>query len=197
MNPNPKLPRWLIITLIAVLVVGIAIGIFFAFRYSTTLGWIISGVLLAIIAIFAAVTIPPLYKLYKFQKYFKQHEATLGQLPTLMQSGRTQEALMRFEGVMKQAPDNAFLTYMQAFFLQSAGELPRAMSAANKALAMAKKDPSLPMMLQQMAGQYGQPTTVEGFIEQLEDLKAKLEPRVSQMRERKEKAVSRRKKKSR
>ncbi|MHB9027028.1 MAG: tetratricopeptide repeat protein [Armatimonadota bacterium] len=192
-----RLPRWLLITLIALIAAGIATGLVFLFRNDNLRlwGWILTGVLVALLAVFAAVTLPPLIRLYRFQKYFKQHEKQLSLLPNLMQSGRTQEAQMLFDGVMKHAPDNAYLLYMQAFFLQAAGKLPQAMSVANKALSLVGRDPFLPMILQQVGGQMGQPTTVEGFREQLEDLRDSLEPRVNQMRERREKAVKKREKK--
>ncbi|MHB9106738.1 MAG: tetratricopeptide repeat protein [Armatimonadota bacterium] len=186
------------ITLLALLLIVIGIGIYILFtQVSAIAGWIVLGVLIAAIAIVAITTVPPLYKLYRFQKYFKQHEKDLNMLPGLMQSGHVQDALTRFEGVMKHAPDNAYIYYLRAFFLQSAGKLPEAMSAANKALSLVNRDPFLPMLLQQSGGQLGQPTTVEGFKEQLEDLRRTLEPRLNQMRTRREQAVAKRKKKSR
>jgi 4-hydroxy-L-threonine phosphate dehydrogenase PdxA len=48
--------------------------------------------------------------------------AWLRQLPALMQSGHMQEALARFESVMKEAPDSAYIYYMRAYFLQAAGK---------------------------------------------------------------------------
>jgi len=192
-----RLPRWLLITLAAILAAALIVGLIFLIRADPLVGWIVTGVILAAIAVIAIVTVPQIYKLYRFQKYFKQHEKDLQMLPGLMQSGHVQDALMRFEGVMKHAPDNAYIYYMRAFFLQSAGKLPEAMSAANKALSLVDRDPSLAMILQQAGGQFGQPTTVEGFKTQLQDLRRTLEPRLNQMRDRREKAVAKRKKKSR
>lgn len=193
-----RLPAWVKISLLvlALLVIGGAIYLLFT-RVSVIAGWIVLGVLIAAIVVIAITTVPPLYRLYRFQKYFKQHEKELNMLPSLMQSGHVQDALVRFEGVMKHAPDNAYIYYMRAFFLHSAGKLPEAMSAANKALSLAPKDPFLPMMLQQAGGQFGQPTTVEEFKQQLEDLRRSLEPRLHQMRTRREQAQAKRKKKSR
>ncbi len=192
-----RLPRWLLITLIALAVLVVVGLLVWLIRSHPLIGWIITGILLAAILVFLAVTGPPLYRLYKFQKYFKAHESQLSSLPNLMSTGRVQEATMRFEGVMKNAPENAYVYYMRAFFLQAAGKLPEAMSATQKAITLIGRDPFLPMILQQMGGQMGQPTTVEGFRAQLEDLQRSLQPRVSQMRERREKAVEKRKKKSR
>ena len=192
-----RFPRWLIITLIAVAVAAVAAGLFFLFRFDKLSGFIVAGLLAVAIGIFAVVTVPPLYKLNKFQKYLKKNEAQLNMLPSLMQSGRVQEAVTRFEAVMKHAPENAYIYYMRAFFLNTAGKQPEAMSAATKALALAGKDPFLPMILQQAGGQMGQPATVKEFKEQLEELRDKLEPRLQQMRDRREKAATKRKKKSR
>lgn len=196
-----RLPRWLIIALIALAVIAVVTGLVFMTRSSgwvALAGWIISGLLIVLIIVFVSVSAPQLIKLYKFQKYFKAHEDQLRLLPSLMQSGRTQEAMMRFDGVMKHAPDNAYLYYMKAFFMKAAGKLPEAMAATTKALSLVDRDPYLQTMLQQVSGQQmGQPSTVAEFKEQLEDLKRSLEPRVNLMRERHDKAVSKRKKKSR
>jgi len=197
---NSRLPRWLLITLLSIAVVAVVTGLVLMIRHHGVvglIGWIITGVLIVLLVLFVSFSAPQLIKLYKFQKYFKQHEAQLRLLPALMQSGRTQEALMRFEGVMKHAPDNAYLFFMRASFLKAGGKMPEAMAAANKALSLIDKDPFLPQMLQQVGGQMGQPTTVSEFREQLEELKRGLEPRVNSMRERHEKAVQKRKKKSR
>ena len=198
---NSRLPRWLLITLLALAVVVLVTGLVLMIRSSIywvhLTGFILSGVLIVLLVLFVSFSAPQLIKLYKFQKYFKQHEAQLKLLPSLMQTGRTQEALMRFEGVMKHAPDNAYLYYMRASFLKAGGKLPEAMAAANKALSLIDKDPFLPQMLQQVGGQMGQPTTVAEFREQLEELRRTLTPRVSQMRERHDKAVEKRKRKSR
>jgi len=193
-----RLPAWVKIALLALAVVAVGFGIYLLFtRVNPIVGWIVLGVLIAAIAAIAITTVPQLYRLYRFQKYFKKHEKDLNMLPSLMQSGHVQDALVRFEGVMKHAPENAYIYYMRAFFLQSAGKLPEAMSAANKALSLVNRDPFLAMMLQQTGGQFGQPTTVQAFKEQLEDLRRGLEPRLNQMRDRREKAVAKRKKKSR
>jgi tetratricopeptide (TPR) repeat protein len=193
-----RLPRWAIIALIVLVVAAIGVGIFFLFWTGhAIIGWIVSGLIIAAIAIIAATTVPQLYKLYKFQKYFKQHENALNMLPSLMQSGRIQEAMVRFEGVMKHAPENAYIYYLRAFFLQAGGKQAEALSAANKAMSLVDKDPFLATLLQQQGGQMGQPTTVEGFKEQLRDLQHNLEPRVNQMRERRKQAAEKRKKKSR
>jgi len=191
------LPRWLLITLAALAVIVLGAGLFFLFRWSALGGYIVAGVLVAILVILGVTLGPHLYKLYKFNKYFKQHEDQLKLLPNLLAANRTQEAVMRFEGVMKEAPENAYMLYFRAIFLQRAGKLSEAMNAANRALVLAKSDPMLPAMLQEMKGQYGQPSTVEEFKEQLEQLRSTLEPRVTQMRQRREKAVEKRKKKSR
>lgn len=192
-----RLPRWAIITLIVLAVAALATGIFFLFRWSPRAGWIATGLLIAAIILIAVTTVPQLYKLYKFQKYFKQHENSLNMLPSLMQSGRVQEAMVRFEGVMKDAPENAYIFYLRAYFLQAGGKHAEALSAANKAMKLVDKDPFLPTLLQQQGGQMGQPTTVEGFKEQLRTLQQTLEPRVNQMRDRRKQAVEKRKKKSR
>jgi len=197
-----RYPRWLIITAIAAVVIILVGADVLFFRsglrfFGISWGWIFLGFLIALIAIIAASVLPTFLKLYKFNKYFKEHESQLHGLPNLMQSGRTQEALSRFESVMKEAPDSAYIFYTRAFFLQAAGKLPEALSSARKALALAPKDPMLLPTLQQAGGQMGQPTTLEGFKQQLEELCRSLEPRVTQMRERREKAVSKRKKKSR
>lgn len=198
---NSRLPRWLLITLISVAVVVVIAGLVMLTLSANPvlhwLGWGLIGVLIVGLAIVIMVVGPPLLRWYKFNKYFKKHEAQLHLLPTLLEARRTQEALVRFEGVMKHAPENAYIFYMRAFFLQAAGKLPEAMAAATKALTMVDRDPFLPAMLQQVGGQTGQPTTVEGFREQLRMLIASLEPRVDQMRQRREKAVTKRKKKSR
>jgi len=178
-------------------VAALATGLVFMIRWNPVWGWITTGIILGLIAVLAAINIPPLLKLYKFQKYFKEHESALLGLAGLMQSGRVAEATARFESVMKEAPDNAYVHYMRAFFLYQVGKLPESMSAASRALSLADKDPYLPMLLQQAGGQYGQPTNLRDFKEKLEDLRDTLEPRLNMMRERRAKAVERRKKKSR
>jgi len=193
----PRIPRWLLITLIVTVIAAIVTGLVFLIIKAPTIGWIVTGILLAAIVIVAIMTVPQFIKLYKFNKYFKENEAQLSSLPALMQSGRTQEALSRFDGVMKHAPENAYIFYMKAHFLQAAGKQSEALASAQKALTMADKDPYLQTMLQQSGGQMGQPSTVTEFKSQLHDMIVSLEPRVAQMRQRREKAVKERKKKSR
>lgn len=196
-----RLPRWLQIALLVVVLAAVVTGLVLMSR--STIAWvhwtglILSGILVGLLILLLVTYAPQLVKLYRFQKYFKAHEAQLRMLPVLMQSGRTQEAMMRFEGVMKHAPDNAYLYYMKAFFARAAGKLPEALSATNKALSLIDRDPNLPLMLQQAGGQMGQPSTVKEFRVQLEELRRSLEPRINEMRERHDKAVSKRKKKSR
>jgi tetratricopeptide (TPR) repeat protein len=195
-----RLPRWLLITLVSVallVLIGVLWWLINAGGTQRIVGWVLLGLLLVALIVIASVVAPPLVRLYRFSKYFKKHEDQLRLLPTLLQSGRIQEALIRFEGVMKHAPENAYLYYMRANFLQAAGKLPEALAAANKAMTLVTRDPFLAMILQQMGGQMGQPTTVDEFKEQLELLRRSLEPRVFQMRERRDKAVTKRKKKSR
>lgn len=196
-----RMPRWLLITLIALAVLLIVTALVFMIVFgNTVVQWIGIGITIILVVLLTAIGIilgPQLYKAYKFQKVFKAHEAQMRLLPGLMQAGRTQEALMHFDNLMKQAPDNAYLFFMHAQFLRAGGKLPEAMTATKKALAMAERDPMLQMTLQQVGGQMGQPTSVKEFKEQALEMQRSLEPRVTQMRERHEKAVSKRKKKSR
>jgi tetratricopeptide (TPR) repeat protein len=191
------LPRWLLYTLIGLAVLVIVGLIIFLYRVSPLAGGIVTGVLVVVLAIIALTVGPQLYKLYKFQKYFKAHEETLKLLGTLMAAGRTQEAVMRMEELMKNAPENAITQFMRAMFLERAGKYSEAMSAAGRALTLAKKDPMLPAMLQEMKNQPGLPGSMDEFREQMEEMRTSLEPRVNQMRQRKEKAKADRKKKSR
>jgi tetratricopeptide (TPR) repeat protein len=195
-----RLPRWLLFTLLGLLLVIIVTGLVVMIHSGGVLwyiGWGISALLVIVLIVLISVSAPQLIKLYKFQKYFKAHEEQLKTLPSLLQTGRTQEAMMRFEGMMKHAPDNAYLYYMQAFMLKAGGKLNEALVATDKALALASNDPYLKTMLQQAGGQMGQPTTVDEFKQSLTELRRTLEPRVNSMRERHEKAVAKRKKKSR
>ena len=198
---DPKMQRWYIIALIVAAVAVIALLDVLLFHsgslFGISWGWLFLGLIVGVLAVAAAIVAPQLIKLYRFQKHFKEHEKQLQTLPSLMQSGHTQEAIARFEHMMKDAPDSAFLHYTRAFYMQAAGRSAEALQSANKALALAAKDPLLLPQLQQNGGQMGQPTTIEGFKEKLEDLRRSLEPRVRQMRERREKAVKERKKKSR
>lgn len=196
-----RLPRWLIITLIS-LVVAVVIGgsilmVVLGSGWVAWAGWVIIGIIVLAVILFSIYGLPQLIKLYRFQKYYKANEANIKNLGNMVQSGRAAGALQQFDGVMKHAPDSAYMLYMHALLLQSAGKHIEALSAANKAIDLISKDPMLPAQLKEMAGQMGQPTTVEEFRQQVEDLRRSLEPRVSQMRERHQKAVSKRKKKSR
>lgn len=191
------LPRWQQIAILAAALLLIAAGLYFLIRWNAWAGWIATGLVIAALLIVGIPIGYQLYTLHKFQKYFSKHEGTLNMLAPLLQSGRTQEALLRFEGVMKNAPENAYFTYMRAVFLQRAGKLPEALDAAERAMTLIKSDPLLPAILQQTGGQYGQPGTLEEFRGQLQDLQQSLKPRVDQMRQRREKAISQRKKKSR
>ena len=199
---TPLMQRWLIIALIVAVVVVLALIDVLLFRsgwklFGTSWGWVFLGLIVALLIVVIVIVGPQLLKLYRFQKHFKEHEKQLLTLPSLMKSGHTQEAITRFERMMKDAPDSAFLHYTRAFYMQAAGKYPEALHSANKALSLVSSDPLLLPQLQQNGGQMGQPTTVEGFKEQLEELRRTLEPRVRQMRERREKAVKDRKKKSR
>lgn len=194
-----KLPRWLLITLFVAAVVIVVGGLIaLSVNESTrTIGLVASGVIVALLIIIAVTTGPQMYRMYRFSKHMKANETQLNMLPMLMQTGRTQEALSRFDTVMKDAPDNAYIMYMKAHFLEAAGKLPEALSAANKALDLAGKDATLQMTLQQVGGQMGQPTTVDGFKSQVQLKIDELRPRVNDIRLRRQKAVKERKKKSR
>lgn len=194
-----RLPRWLLITLFVLLVVVLVGGLIaLSVNESTrTVGLVASGVVVAVLIIMAIAVGPQLYRMYRFSKHLKAHEDQLNALPSLMQAGRTQEALARFDNVMKDAPDNAYIMYMKIHFLEAAGKWSEALTAANKALDLAGKDASLQMTLQQMGGQMGQPTTVEGFKAQVRAKIDELKPRVTEIRQRREKAAKERKKKSR
>ena len=198
-----RMPRWLMLTLL-ILAVVIVIGGLVLMSISRTpwlhiVGLSLSGLLVALIIILVATQGPQLLKMYRFQRHFKGGggEAMIRSLPTLLEAGRTQEAMMRFDQAMKDAPDMAYMFYMRAMLARGAGKLPEAMAAANKALSLIPNDPTLASSLQQAGGQMGQPRTVDEFRTQLEELRRSLAPRVSAMRERHDKAVSKRKKKSR
>ena len=196
-----RLPRWLLISIIVaavVIVVGGAILLVVLGQgWVELVGWIILGILLVAVIVFSIYGLPQLIKLYRFQKYYKANEANIKNLGNMVQSGRTSGALMQFDDVMKHAPDSAYMFYMRALLLQSTGKHIEAIASANKALAMIGKDPMLAAQLKELSGQMGQPSTVEEFRVKVEELKSTLEPRVTQMRERHQKAVSKRKKKSR
>ena len=184
-------------TLIGLAVLVLVGLIIFLYHVNVLAGSIVTGLLVVLLAGIGLTVGPQLYKLYKFQKYFKGHEDTLKLLGTLMAAGRTQEAVMRMEDLMKNAPENAYTQFMRAMFLNSAQKFPEAMSAASRALTLAKNDPMLPAMLQEMKGQPGLPGSIDEFNTQMEELRSSLEPRVNQMRQRREKAQAQRKKKSR
>lgn len=201
---NPRLQRWGSLALIVAAVAILALGDVLLFRsgwklFGVSWGWLFLGLIVAVLAVAIAIVAPQLIKLYRFQKHLKKHEQQLLTLPSLMKAGHTEEAMARFERMMqdKDAQDSAFLHYMRAFYMQSVGKNAEALHSANKALSLATSDPLLLPQLQQNGGQMGQPTTIAGFKEQLEDLRRTLEPRVRQMRERRERAAKERKKKSR
>ncbi|MEI7832625.1 MAG: tetratricopeptide repeat protein [bacterium] len=196
-----RLPRWLIITLTA-LAVAVLLGLISWGGYALIKTWQIIGlgiflVIIVGLGIFIWIGIKPLIQYYKFNKYYQSQESQLKNLPGLLQAGRTTEALARFEGVMKHAPDSAYIYFMRANFLQSAGKLPEALTAANKALALSATDPILASMLKEAGGQMGQPSTVTEFKAQLNELIATIEPKVTAIRMRREKARREKKKKSR
>lgn len=196
-----RLPRWAIITLTA-LAVAVVLGLISWGGFALIHKWGALGlgvflVILIGLGIFLYIGLKPLIQYYKFNKYYQKQEGQLKNLPGLLQAGRTQEALARFEGVMKHAPDSAYIFFMRANFLQSAGKLPEALTAANKALALSGSDPMLASMLKEAGGQMGQPANVAEFKEQLTELIQSIEPRVSAIRMRREKARREKKKKSR
>ncbi len=147
---TPGIRRWLIIAAIVAVVAVIVLGDVLLFHagwkvpgINVNWGWFLLGLILMVLVVVIVSIAPQLYKIYRFQKYFKAHEKQLQGLPALMQSGHTQEALLRFESVIKDAPESAYLFYMRAFFMQSAGKIPEALFSANKALALASKDTAL------------------------------------------------------
>ncbi len=195
MNPNFSRPKAIAIAAGVVLLIAAAIAGLFI--WSPLAGWIGVGVIVVVLAILAIVYLPPVFRWMRFQKTFKKFEGQLQQLPTLMMAGRTQQALLLFEEAMKEAPENAYTYYLRARFNERAGKLPEALAAANKALSLAGSDPFLPVILQQVGGQAGQPATVAEFRRQTEEMRGALEPRVNMVRQQKERAKKDRKKKSR
>ena len=196
-----KLPRWLIITLIAlallVLIGGNILLYHLKFPYGLIFGGLLTMAMLAVVIGLATLYGPMLWRYYKFSKYYKENEDTLRQLPHLMQQHRSMAAQSQFEGIMKNAPEGAYIYFMKAFFYQSSEQFPEALYAAKRALALAGNDQMLPILLQQAGGEMGQPKTVAEFKEQMERLVDSLQPRVTQMRQRREKSIEKRKKKSR
>jgi hypothetical protein len=203
----PNFSRWKAIAIVAgvvVLVVLIIVGLFKI--GSTTLpfglppihwGWLFVLLLIGVLSFLAYKFVPMFVQYYKFNKYYKANEEALKNLPRMLQNQRSAGAVMQFDNLMQNAPDSAYIYYMKAFFYQSSGRLGEALSSARKALAMADKDMLLPMILQQSGGQMGQPTTLSEFKASLTEMCAVLEPKVSDTRQRREKAVEKRKKKSR
>jgi tetratricopeptide (TPR) repeat protein len=196
---TPKLSRPWAIALIALAVLLIAGLITWFFLMGWTLAaWIVLGLIIALVVGLFAAFGPPLIRWYKFQKSFKKYEKQFQQLPSLMMAGRTPQALMLFEELMKDAPESAYFYYLRAMFTERAGKLPEALAAVNKAITLSRSDPLLPAILQEYSTQMpGQPATVEEFRRQLDELKASLEPRVNAVRQRKAQAAVKRKKKSR
>ena len=196
-----KLPRWLLISLIVIAVGAIVTGLVFLIRSEVTwmywTGLILAFLIVAIIIAVATTLGPQLFKLYKFQKKLNTEESSFRSLEGLLQQGKVHEATLRFNHLMKDAPDNAYLFYMKAMFMRQAGQTLEAYDAAKNALKFANTDQSLTASLQQVGGQMGQPTTVAEFKTQVKAIIAELEPKIKEMKAKKEKAVQKRKKKSR
>ncbi|MEI6519398.1 MAG: hypothetical protein WCO98_05080 [bacterium] len=201
----PNFSRWKAIAIVAgvvLLLVLITIGLFsIGDRHIGPLvinwGWFFVLILVGILSFLAIKFVPMFVQYYKFNKYYKANEEALKNLPRMLQNQRSAGAVMQFDNLMQNAPDSAYIYYMKAFFYQTSGKFGEALSSARKALAMADKDMLLEMILQQSGGQMGQPTTKIEFKEQLTTMCATLEPKVSDNRQRREKAVEKRKKKSR
>lgn len=195
MNPQINRPKAILIT--AVVVLAIAATIWGLFTLNRIAGWVAIGIIVLIIAVLGFIYLPPLFRWLRFQKTFKKFEGQLAQLPNLMMAGRTQQADLLFEEATKEAPESAYFYYMRAMFKKQAGKMPEALNAVNKAVSMISTDAFLPIILQQAAGQPGQPGTVSEFRRMAEQLRDELEPRVNTMRQQREKAKKDRKKKSR
>ncbi len=201
----PNFSRWKAIAIVAgvvVLLVAITIGLFKIptvnlgpINISFGIVWVL--IIIGVLSFLAYKFVPMFVQYYKFNKYYKANEEALKNLPRMLQNQRSAGAVMQFDNLMQNAPDSAYIYYMKAFFYQSSGRLGEALSSARKALAMADKDMLLPMILQQSGGQMGQPTTLSEFKASLTEMCAVLEPKVSDTRQRREKAVEKRKKKSR
>ncbi len=202
---TPNVSRWKAISIVAGVVVLLVIITLLLFRIppfkigpvDLSAGGIWVFILLGIISFLAIKFVPMFVQYFKFNKYYKANEEALKNLPRMLQNQRSAGAVMQFDNLMQNAPDSAYIYYMKAFFYQTSGKFGEALSSARKALAMADKDMLLPMILQQSGGQMGQPTTLSEFKEQLTGMCAMLEPKVSDTRLRREKAVEKRKKKSR
>jgi hypothetical protein len=195
MNPQINRPKVILIT--ALVVLAIAATIWALFTLHPIAGWVVVGLIVVVLAVLGIMYLPPLFRWLRFQKTFKKYEGQLSQLPNLMMAGRTQQADLLFEEATKEAPESAYFYYMRAMFKKQAGKMPEALSAVNKAISMISTDAFLPVILQQAAGQPGQPGTVSEFRRMAEQLRDDLEPRVNAMRQVKEKAKKDRKKKSR
>ena len=206
-----KLPRWLLILILVVVLGALITGIVFLIGSPTQ--WMhFTGIALAIvlggtIIGLAYMTLPQLIKLYKFNKKMSANEDDLRALGGLLQQqgdlfmpgsgSKVHEATVKFNRLMKDAPDNAYFYYMRAAFMMRAGNNQDAYDAAKSALKLASTDSSLSVLLQQAEGQVGQPTTVAEFKTQMKEMIAELEPKIRQQQAKKEKAVQKRKKKSR
>lgn len=195
MTPNISRTKVILITIGVVLLIVAAI--FGLFRLSTLAGWIVVGIIVVVLGVLAYMYLPPLFQWMRFQKKFKKYEGQMGQMSNMLMANRTQQADLLFEEVTKDAPESAYFYYMRAMFKSRAGKLPEALAAVNKAIAMIKTDAFLPVILQQAGNQPGQPSTVSEFRRMAEELKDDLEPRVTSVRQQKEKAKKDRKKKSR
>ena len=196
-----KLPRWLLISIIVVALGALITGLVFLISSEVTwmqwTGLILSGVLVIAIVVLATTIGPQLIKLYKFQKKMNAEDGNLRGLEGLLMQGKVHEATLRFNRLMKDAPDSAYLYYMKAMFMKQTGNNLEAYDAAKNALKFSSTDASLQASLQQTGGQMGQPTTVTEFKAQLKEIIAELEPKIKLQQAKKEKAVQKRKKKSR
>jgi len=200
-----KLPRWLLITLISVGLGGIITGLVFMIRSSIVwvnwTGLILIMLLVALAIVLATYIVPQLRKAHQMKKFIENMpdpEATSRSLESLAQQGKAHEATLRFNQMMKDAPDNAYLYYMKAMFMRNVGNTVEAYEAAKSALSLTSdNDPSLSAMIQESASQPGMPSTVSEFRAQLKSIISDLEPKIKEINARKEKAVQKRKRKSR
>jgi hypothetical protein len=196
-----KLPRWGQITLLALgalIVLGLlGLGVYAMSAWLHIWGLLISLAILGGLGAVLYVSLKPLLKYYQFSKKAPQHEALMRQLPGLLQAGRTQEAIARFDDVMNDAPENAYFFYLRAYFFRGVQKQSEALSAAKKALTLMKSDALLAEMIKQGAAQPGAPGSTQEFRENLEQLIDDIEPRLHASRQRREKARADRKKKSR
>jgi len=197
-----KLPRWLLISVLVVAVCALITGLVFMIRSDTPwvhwTGVIVAFVVIAIIIFIATTFGPKLIKLYKFQKHLSNREDDFRSIYGLANQGKAHEAAARFNSLMKGAPDSAYIYYMKAVFMKNTGNMKDSYDAAKNALYFADRDPSLAAQLQQGASQLpGQPTTLAEFKAELQVIIAELEPKMKEIQLKKEKAVQKRKKKSR